>query len=206
MTMEQVLPDVFHWTARHPNIRTTVHSFYVGGPTRAVIDPMIPDEGGLDALRFDEGPRVVLLTCRHHYRASGAFAERFGVPVRANEAGLHEFDGTERRVEGFAPGDEVAPDLVAIQQGAIAPDDTVLHLRRGHGALFFADGLINHGELAYVLDQLLGDDPEADKKRMTAALARLLDLDFDHLLFAHGTPLIGGGKAALTAFVESRRG
>jgi len=34
-----------------------------------------------------------------------------------------------------------------------------------------------------------------------AALRRLLDLDFDSLLFAHGEPLIGGGRAALREFV-----
>jgi len=31
----------------------------------------------------------------------------------------------------------------------------------------------------------------------------LRDLEFDHLLFAHGMPWLGGGKAALRAFVES---
>ncbi len=30
----------------------------------------------------------------------------------------------------------------------------------------------------------------------------LLTRDFDHLLFAHGEPLIGGGKAALRDFLQ----
>ncbi len=29
------------------------------------------------------------------------------------------------------------------------------------------------------------------------------DLDFDHLLFAHGEPVIGGGKQDLRAFCEA---
>jgi glyoxylase-like metal-dependent hydrolase (beta-lactamase superfamily II) len=33
------------------------------------------------------------------------------------------------------------------------------------------------------------------------SLRRLLDLDFDNLLFAHGEPLIGGGRVALREFV-----
>ena len=32
------------------------------------------------------------------------------------------------------------------------------------------------------------------------ALRALLELPFDHLLFAHGDPVVGGGKAALRAF------
>jgi hypothetical protein len=36
------------------------------------------------------------------------------------------------------------------------------------------------------------------------SLRRLLELDFDHLLFAHGEPLVGEGKAALREFVSER--
>jgi hypothetical protein len=34
------------------------------------------------------------------------------------------------------------------------------------------------------------------------SLRQLLDLDFDHLFFAHGDPLIGGGKTALRQFLD----
>ena len=36
-----------------------------------------------------------------------------------------------------------------------------------------------------------------------AAYERLLALDFDTLLLAHGDPIAGGGKDALRSFVES---
>jgi hypothetical protein len=35
--------------------------------------------------------------------------------------------------------------------------------------------------------------------------AALLDLDFDNLLFAHGEPLIGGGRIALRQFIADSR-
>jgi hypothetical protein len=47
----------------------------------------------------------------------------------------------------------------------------------------------------------MGDDPSAVRAELRAVLRRLLDLDFDNLLFAHGEPLIGGGKSALREFV-----
>jgi hypothetical protein len=48
----------------------------------------------------------------------------------------------------------------------------------------------------------MGDDPSAVRAELRASLRRLLgELDFDHLLFAHGEPIVGGGKAALREFV-----
>jgi hypothetical protein len=48
----------------------------------------------------------------------------------------------------------------------------------------------------------MGDDPEAVRAGLTAALARLLEgEDFDALLFAHGEPVAEGGRARLEAFV-----
>ncbi len=48
---------------------------------------------------------------------------------------------------------------------------------------------------------LLGNDPTAVRAGLRESLRGLLSLDFDNLLFAHGEPLIGGGKAALRALV-----
>ena len=42
------------------------------------------------------------------------------------------------------------------------------------------------------------------KRELVAAFERLLDRDFDALLFPHGEPLVGGGKQALREFVSSR--
>jgi hypothetical protein len=45
------------------------------------------------------------------------------------------------------------------------------------------------------------DDPERTKASLRAAFTKLLELDFDRLLLAHGQPILVGGKQALTAFV-----
>jgi len=58
------------------------------------------------------------------------------------------------------------------------------------------------GALGFFSDSLLGDDPDAEKQRLREGFARLLDnVDFDHLLLAHGTPIIGDGRAQLERFV-----
>jgi hypothetical protein len=55
----------------------------------------------------------------------------------------------------------------------------------------------------FVPDNLIGDDPEGVKTRIRERCAALLEETFDHLLFAHGEPLIGEGREALRAIAES---
>ena len=51
-------------------------------------------------------------------------------------------------------------------------------------------------------EEYMGENPEGIKTGLRQAFRRLMDLDFDHLLLAHGPPQIGGGKNALREFVE----
>ncbi|HME04899.1 MAG TPA: hypothetical protein VKG38_17895 [Solirubrobacteraceae bacterium] len=199
--IREVLPGVHHWTAIHPKIRLPVDSFYIES-ARVVLDPMVPREG-LEWFEGREPPNQIVLTNRHHLRESERYAETFDCPIRCSEPGLHEFRRGPK-VEGFAFGEELAPGITAHQLGAICPDDTALHIRTaGGGALAFADGVTRPrgGGLSFVPEFLLGDDPTAVRARLREALHGLLDLDFDNLLFAHGEPLVSGGKAALREFI-----
>jgi hypothetical protein len=199
--IREVLPGVHHWTAIHPRIRMPVDSYYIE-PARVVVDPMVPREG-LEWFEARATPSQVVLTNRHHLRHSERYAEAFGCPIRCSETGLHEFERGPK-VEGFAFGEELAPGITAHQLGAICPDDTALQILTGDGsALAFADGLTRPrgGGLTFVPGFLMGDDPSAVGAGLRESLRGLLDLDFDSLLFAHGEPLIGGGKAAMREFV-----
>jgi hypothetical protein len=199
--IREVLPGVHHWTAIHPKIRLPVDSYYIES-ARVVLDPLVPREG-LEWFEGRESPSQVVLTNRHHLRHGERYAEAFGCPIRCSEAGLHEFERSPK-VEGFAFEEQLAPGITAHRLGAICPDDTALHIRTADwGVLAFADGLTRPrgGGLAFVPGVLMGDDPSAVRAGLRESLRGLLDLDFDNLLFAHGEPLIGGGKAALRKFV-----
>jgi len=197
--MQEVIPGVVRWTARHPKIGMDVHSHLVLG-SGTVIDPLLPPEG-IDALSGRNIERVVL-SCRHHLRDSELVAAEFGCPILAHEAGLHEFEDGPA-VAGFAFGDELAEDLTALEMGAIAPDDTVLRIDQGGGALLFADAVINYGKPGFVPDNLIGDDPEGVKEQVRERARDLLSEPFEHLLFAHGEPRLGDGRDALREFAES---
>lgn len=195
--MEEILDGVFHWKAVHPRIKTEVGCHFVSGSGTA-IDPLLPAEG---IEWFDgRGVQRVVLSTRHHLRHAPQLAERFGCPILCHESGLYEFtDGPA--VDGFAFGDRLADDVVALEMDAISPDDTVLRIEADEGALLFADSLVNRGSLGFVSDKLIGDDPEGVKQRIRERCAALLDEKFEHLLFAHGDPLIDGGREALLAVV-----
>jgi hypothetical protein len=95
--------------------------------------------------------------------------------------------------------------VIAHEVGAICADETALEVPSVR-ALALADGLVRfegpEGPLGFVPDWLLGDDPDSVKAGLRAAFRRLLEVDFDHLLLAHGAPIIGEGKEQLRAFVE----
>jgi hypothetical protein len=118
---------------------------------------------------------------------------------------MHEFS-SEQRVEPFDFGDELEGGVIAHEVDAICPDETALEIPSAR-AVALADGLVRWGGLedsiGFVPDWLLGDDPEEVKRGLVASFERLLRLDFEHLLLAHGSPLIGDGKERLRAFVAT---
>jgi hypothetical protein len=196
--MKEVLPGVLHWTATHPNTGSEVSSYWVR-PSRAVIDALLPEEG-IDAFS-DEPPDRVLLSNRHHLRHAELFAEELGCTIECSKPGLHQFENGPD-VEGFDFGDEVALGIEALEVGAICPDESALLIGDAR-ALCIADGIRHYdGQMDFFADWLLGDDPEGVKAGLRAAYSGLLDRDFDNLLFAHGDPIIGGGKDALRRFAE----
>jgi hypothetical protein len=201
--MEEIRPGLYHWTALHPRIREQVSSYFVE-PSRTLIDPMLPPDGGVEPFR-GRPPERIVLTNRHHYRDSDAFVGEFGCSVLCHEAGLHEFEGGPD-VEGFSFGQELTDGIVALEVGTICPEESALLIDATDRALAFADGLIRYGgELGFVPDALLGDDPDRVKRGLLDALAGLADHDPQDLLFAHGDPLVGDGGDALRRFVASRR-
>jgi hypothetical protein len=202
--MREIGPGVHHWKARHPRIQVEVSSYYVE-PAATLVDPLEPSEGIESFESRKKRPERVVLTNRHHYRHSDRFADAFGCHVLCNENGLHEFDDG-REVEGFAFGDAVAEGITAVEVGVLCPEETALHIQIGDGFVALADSLTNYEELGFVSDGLLGDDPEAIKSGLRDSFRRLLDLDFDGLLLAHGEPIVSGGKGALRRFVESADG
>ena len=198
-------PGLRHWTARHPNHGMLVSSYALEAEG-VLLNPLLPD-GSREVLEAMTVTAIVL-TNRHHVRD----AERLAgpdVPVFAPSAGLDDMSGLDVPVEGYADGDRLPGDLRAAEVGHLSADEFAVFSAR-HRALAVADGVMRDGDgpLSVPPDGLIGDDPAAVKRGLGRALTRLCDeLEFDHVLLAHGLPLIGDGNERLRRFAaELARG
>jgi hypothetical protein len=196
--MDEIADGLFHWAAYYDRIGMDVHSHF-HAPSGTVFDPMEPSEGLGWFERTGRVPQRVVLSNRHHTRHCDRFAERFGIPVLCHEAGLHDVPGAQ----GFAFGDELAPGVCALEVGVLTPEETALRI---DGALLFADCLIRgpHGDLGFVPEELLGDDPATVRDGLRRRFRELAtEQDFNALLLAHGAPVRHGGRSMLLSFATA---
>jgi hypothetical protein len=201
--MQEILPGLYHWTAFRDTIRAQVSSYYV---ERAgiLVDPLLPDDGGMEALeRLPVRPQQVVLSNRLHRRHAPQIAEHFDIPIRVPMPGMHAFAG-EPRARPYEFSDEVAPGVFGLKVDKLSDDEAALHITVTEpGSLAFGDTLTRYGgALGFVPDDLMGHDPQRVKEGLRQKFRGLLARDFDALLFAHGDPLTHDGKEALRRFVE----
>jgi hypothetical protein len=197
----EILPGLFQWTRFHPGIeRLTYSSFDSSSGT--LIDPMEPKEG-VQRVGALETPRRIVLTNRHHYRHSDRYEKRFGCPVLCHEAGLGHFTA-RRPVAGFRFDEQLADGVRALELASICAEETTLLLDVADGVLCFGDGVTRErdGSLAFMPDDLLGDDPGAVKSGLARNLRRMFEEDFDALVFAHAEPVLGGAREMLSDFLS----
>lgn len=205
MPMREILPGVFHWTATHPKIHFEVSSYWLED-AGVLIDPLIPPDEGIEWFAGRGcAPAAIVLSNRHHYRETAELLERFEVPVYCVRQGMHEFTDGEP-VTAFEFGDALPGGIATLEIGGLCPDEGALYLE-GRRAIVFADGVVrasqSDGPLGFVPDSLM-DNPSETKRALLEAYGRVLDeLDFDHVLMAHGGPVVGDGRVQLRAFVES---
>ena len=198
--MDEIAPGIWHWTAKHPKINLDVSSYFLP-ETGALLDPLMPPEG-VEHLEELGPPREILLTNRHHFRHCAELAERFGLRVGAPRVGMHEFEEGDP-VDPYDPGDELAGGAIVVHEvGGISPDEMALHMP-SLSALAVADGVMHYDGLQFVPDRYM-DDPEDTKQALKDAYARLVDeLEFEHLLTAHGDPVVGGAREKLRVFATA---
>jgi hypothetical protein len=191
--MEEITPGIRHWSAVHPNLGMEVSSYWLPA-LRVLLDPLaVPAEV--------DGVDEILLSNRHHKRDAFAARERFGAALRVPRSGLHDFAGDDP-VEPYDYGEPLAggaitPYLVT----ELWPDDGVLHIP-SLSALAVADAVVNDNlQIEFVPERYM-DDPAAEKRGIRDGLTRLADeLDFSHLLLAHGPPIPDVGRRQLHEFL-----
>jgi hypothetical protein len=202
--MHEIAPGIWHWTAFRDTIAMEVSSYWIQ-PAGLLIDPLVPDEG-LDAFGAAVAPQQVVLTTGLHTRHAERLADAFSIPIRAPREAADRL-GDSLTFEPYTDHEELAPGVRAVRIGVLCPDEYALHIAPPGSAIAVADAIHDYGgALGFFEDDLLGDDPEAVKAGLKQQLQTLLERDWNHLLFAHGDPIVGSGKSALRDFVASPAG
>jgi hypothetical protein len=203
--MEEILPGIWHWAVPNPSIGgALVSSYWLD--SGVFVDPLPPPDVELEWFaERPTPPTAVVLANRHHYRASALLHERFGCQVHVPATGLYQFTNGEP-VVGYAPRDTMPGGLGAVEVGALSPDDGGLYLASA-SAIWLADTVVRsmtdpESGIGWVPDSLM-DDPPLTKRRLLAAFTRVLDeFEFEHLLLAHGLPLVSDGRRKLEQLVR----
>jgi hypothetical protein len=204
--MREILPGLYHWKVYNPYIKDKVDSYFAVLDPPVLIDPMEPPRG-IELFRKFSPPAHIFLTNRLHDRHCQRYIDTYGTTVWCHRAGLHEFQDGSLTVTAFDHGDDLPGGVKTIKVGVLCPEETVFHLPLAEGVLAIGDALVRwDGEIGFVPDFLLGDDPPAIRAGIRNRFLEICkQFDFDHLLFAHGDPLVGEGKATLKRFLNSLR-
>jgi hypothetical protein len=190
--MHEIAPGIRHWTARHPNIGIDVSSYWLPD-LNVLLDPLaVPGDV--------EGVQAIVLSNRHHRRDMLAAHERFGAPLLVPRAGLHDF-ADDDPVEPYDFEQPIVGGAITpYQVTELWPDDSVLHIP-SLNALAVADTAIRYGEDLQLVPPNLMGDAEAESEAIREGLARYAEeLEFEHLLLAHGTPIPNEGRERLREF------
>ncbi len=203
--MNEILPGIWHWFAPNPSIGGKLVSSYWLDEPGVLIDPLLPPDDGLAWLESrPTAPRAIVLTNRHHGRDSERLHERFDCPVHVPETGRHAFIGVDH-VVGYQPGDNLPGGLTPFLIGALSPDEHGLDLPSAR-TVWVGDTIVRSctdpgSRIGWVIDALM-DDPEGTKAGLLEAFRTVLERhSFEHLMLAHGLPLVGDGRSELEALV-----
>ena len=205
MGISQILPGVWRLEALHPDWEEAEGGedgweasgagwALVGQGGLLLVDPRVDDWSELDCLVETHGGCAgVVRTVHWHQRDVPEAAGRYGAAVWA---AAPPRNGTWPAFDEPLVG-ERSP--VGVTAYPLARADEVALWFASHAALLFGDAMLRRpsGELHICPESWLSSSEEHE--RMRAQLRALTRLPVEHLLLAHGSPVLGNGAAALTA-------
>ena len=158
-----------------------------------LVDPISGSTEALDLFPREHRVVGILVTNENHVRASAEIAAELGAPIFAHDtAGVPGATPPERA--------KLGPDLEVIAVPGAPKGEFALHCSRDGGTLIIGDALINFGSHGF---DFLPQKYCENAKLMRRSLRKLLDYQFERMLFAHGTPICVAAKARFTTLLEN---
>lgn len=193
-----IAPDLWRWTARHPEWDQEVGCLALAaGKELVLVDPLVPEddeEAWRDLGRAIDGAdsAAIVLTVFYHDRSAGAIRARWPeVDVHAEAGGVAHIDGIPTHLYH---GDDTLPGGLVAHATPRAGE--VLLWDASSSSLIAGDVLLGKdGGLEICPASWLPDG--VSREDMATALTALLDLPLQRVIVSHGEPVLEKPRAAL---------
>jgi hypothetical protein len=216
--MEQIAPQIYRWTAPHPEWRSSVEEVVsyalVDGEALALVDPLLPSQddarrapllADIDEMIGEARRLELLVTIPYHTRSAETFYERYSRTVPTLIWG---HSGVKKRLTRLAPL-EVIPQSATGEAAEIADGAVLAYTigkpRRseyplyfpGLRAVVFGDAVV--GALGGLRFWNQGSSTGAAWYRdvFAATLRPLAEQDIEYALTTHGPAALADGRRAL---------
>ncbi|MCZ6448793.1 MAG: MBL fold metallo-hydrolase [Alphaproteobacteria bacterium] len=197
--MRDIVSDILTWSWFSEPHGYNFNGHLIRDPSGNIcVDPVEPTSDDLDAI-VQQGVTRIVLTNRNHSRAANRVRARTGARtvIHADDAEHARSQDTELDGE-LTIGDRIGP-LEVVGAAGKSPGEVALFWR-ARGLLIVGDAIIgNPPGRCGLLPERVMDDPA----RLRGNVRKLLDLDFDILLFGDGVSILHDAKASLTELVET---
>jgi glyoxylase-like metal-dependent hydrolase (beta-lactamase superfamily II) len=194
--LTRLLPGLFVWQEYDSAVKAELFSSaLVTAAGLYIVDPIpLMDKREL----MDVAPvSGVVVTNSNHLRAASDYANKFGAPVFAHaESFPHKEFPCLIEIDD---GRRIANQLEVITIDGAPPGEIALYHSPNGGTLIVGDALINFEPYGFTF---LPRKYCRDQKEMRRSLRKLLGLEVERMLFAHGTPLISGASARLRQLLD----
>ena len=200
-TLDEVAPGIFVWQTYDSRVKADLFSTALDTSAGTYfVDPIPLDENTL--LNFSAKRTVagICVTNVNHARAAAEFARTFSVPVYVHNELCGNADFPD--AVGMSEGEGIAQGVTGIAIPGGPEGEMALHYNANEGTMVLGDALINfepHGfgflPAKYCLNA----------RMMRRSLGKLLDYSFDHMFFAHGTPILSGARARVEQLLSTTR-
>lgn len=191
--LSSLSPSLHLWQAYDSRAKADLYSTAVEAESGIfLVDPIPLKHEILQPIINNRAVTGVLLTNANHLRAANDFAERFNAPLFAHPVTCAACELQIARK--IADHEKLAGDLHAIEIQGAAPGEIAVYHARDEGTIIMGDALINFEPYGFTF---LPPKYCSNARQMQRSLRRLLEYQFERMLFAHGTPLLTAARKRL---------
>jgi len=197
--MKEIFSGIWQWSIFNQDKQIDFNGWCVKrGDEVVVIDPPTPSQDVLAAIQKIGRPTAVLLTNKHHTRATEVIRRNFDSLVWIHEADKKLMEIPVDRT--FKSGDSLPCGLQAVTvKDGKTPGETAFFLSGEAPILFVGDALIGKPSGSV---SMLPADKFKDPDRAKEGLKVLLKYKFEALLLGDGEPILSNGRGILQTFLK----